>query len=155
LNIINRASKPYKPVDGGRAKAMMAGINIGQWAEQLALAYLSAQGLDALAQNYHSRYGEIDLIMQEEGCICFIEVKARRTNSMVDGFEAVDLAKQQRNILTAQCYLQQYERYQALDCRFDVLVVQYTKPVDFEQHWRRLLQQNTVNLQWLRHAYTL
>lgn len=133
----------------------MVAIKIGQWAEQFAQQYLLAQGLHLLAANYHSRYGEIDLIMQEQQCICFIEVKARHFNSQVDGFTAVTPAKQHKIILTAEHFLQHYPIYQDYAARFDVLVLQYAKPLDFQQPWQRLLQQNRVNLQWLKHAYRL
>ncbi|KAA8731418.1 YraN family protein [Acinetobacter qingfengensis] len=129
--------------------------NIGQWAEQLALDYLLTQGLSLIKQNYHSRWGEIDLIMLDGNHLCFIEVKARKLYGMVDALEAVDVYKQQKTILTAQYFLQRYPEYENFDCQFDVVALNYTKRADLSKKWIDLLQQNTVNLQWLRHAYTM
>ena len=128
---------------------------MGQWAEHCAQSYLLDQGLQLLAANYHSRYGEIDLIMLDQECICFIEVKARRYGSQVDGFSAVTKKKQQKIIVTAQIYLEQYAQFVTFTARFDVLVVEFSKALDLNLGWRALLQQNRLNLQWLKHAYRL
>ena len=37
---------------------------LGEWAEQTARHVLGQQGYVCLSQNYHSRFGEIDLIAQ-------------------------------------------------------------------------------------------
>ena len=46
----------------------------GQEAEEIAAKYLKAQGLKLITSNYRSRFGEIDLIMQDGESLVFIEV---------------------------------------------------------------------------------
>ena len=53
---------------------------MGDWAEQLACDWLGKHGLNLHARNFRSRYGEIDLIMQDGNCLVFIEVKYRKNN---------------------------------------------------------------------------
>jgi putative endonuclease len=45
--------------------------------EIIAQKYLTQHGLKLIEQNYHSRYGEIDLIMQDQSTLVFIEVRQR------------------------------------------------------------------------------
>ncbi|RDU71545.1 YraN family protein [Helicobacter aurati] len=49
---------------------------IGTHYEEIALQYLSDRGFSFIAKNFYSRYGEIDLIMQKEEVLHFIEVKS-------------------------------------------------------------------------------
>lgn len=134
---------------------MVTTRQIGQYAEQFSLAYLLAQQLTFLYKNYHSRYGEIDLIMLDQDCLCFIEVRARKYHSLVNSLETVDIRKQRKIILSAQVFLQQYPDYQDYDCRFDVIAVQYQSiPALLDNHIHAF-QQQTVNLHWIKHAYTM
>lgn len=42
---------------------------LGRWGEALAAAYLRGKGFAIAAANYRSRYGEIDLIAQNEAYV--------------------------------------------------------------------------------------
>jgi uncharacterized protein (TIGR00252 family) len=53
----------------------------GEQAEALACQYLLDQGLQLIDKNFRSRRGEIDLIMQDNGCIVFVEVRFRRSQA--------------------------------------------------------------------------
>ena len=50
---------------------------LGTWAEQQAAQLMQQQGFQLLTANYHSRYGELDLILVREQELIFVEVKAR------------------------------------------------------------------------------
>ena len=52
---------------------------LGTWCESLALEYLSAKGYQLLDRNFHSRYGELDLIMKVDDVLIAVEVKTRRS----------------------------------------------------------------------------
>ena len=39
---------------------------LGQWAEQCALTFLQTHQCEYISRNYHSRYGEIDLIVKRK-----------------------------------------------------------------------------------------
>lgn len=78
---------------------------IGQWGEDAASDYLKQNGYEILERNYHSHFGEIDIIAQERDCICFVEVKTRKNSHFGFPAEFVNLTKQQKIIKTAEFYL--------------------------------------------------
>jgi putative endonuclease len=89
--------------------------------EALAAQHLTQKGLALLEQNYHSRFGEIDLIMRDQHTLVFIEVRQRSSNRFGDALESVDQRKQQKIILTAQHYLSMHP--DESPCRFDVVAL--------------------------------
>lgn len=91
----------------------------GRIGEDLAAAILLKEGCKITARNFHSRYGEIDIIAETESEICFIEVKARKQNSMVPGELSVTSAKQKKIIKTALVFLQDYKTEKQMS--FDVI----------------------------------
>jgi len=93
--------------------------NIGDAAEQAALGYLINQGLNCLDTNYHSRYGEIDIVMAEGAVIVFIEVRYRKNALYGGGASSISLKKQEKLIKTANHYLQHHQAN--VECRFDVM----------------------------------
>ena len=50
---------------------------IGSNGEELALTNLLAKGYRLLARNFRNRFGEIDLVMEDEKTVVFVEVKTR------------------------------------------------------------------------------
>ena len=84
-----------------------------------------------MERNWHSRYGEIDIIAENEEYLLFVEVKTRRAGSMVPGELAVTPQKQQKLRLTAESYLLEYPTDR--QPRFDVaaLIVEGDKLLDF------------------------
>ena len=127
--------------------------NLGQWAEQKALALLQSQQYLCVARNYHSRYGEIDLIVEREKELVFVEVKARSAGSYAEACEVISLAQQRKIIKTAQIFLQKSPHYEDFDCRFDVICF------DFPQKIAKTVQPDFSKLQydqqWIEHAFTL
>lgn len=89
--------------------------------EQVVKKYVVNRGMKFILSNYHSRYGEIDIICEDRGCIVFIEVKTRKERSIVGGIEAIDRRKQAKIIKTAYLYIQ--ENNIDLQPRFDVAEV--------------------------------
>lgn len=93
----------------------------GALGEEGVSQWLQRRGFRILCRNYHSRYGEIDIIAADEQYIVFVEVKTRAEDYMVSPLEAVTVKKQRRLILTAQLYLQANPA--RLQPRFDVAAV--------------------------------
>lgn len=93
----------------------------GDKGEEYAVKYLKKNKYKILERNYRKRYGEIDIIAENDGYIAFVEVKTRHQNSMTLPVEAVDRKKQQRLIKTAYTFLS--ERVSDKMCRFDVCEV--------------------------------
>jgi putative endonuclease len=93
----------------------------GPAGEDFAVDYLRSQNCEILRRNYHSRFGEIDIIARDGEYLAFVEVKTREVSSMVGPLEAVTAAKQRKIIRTALSYLQKYP--QNLQPRFDIAAV--------------------------------
>lgn len=99
-------------------------LSLGKEAETLAVNYLIKQGLTAISQNYHCRFGEIDLIMRDASSLIFIEVKYRRQPSFQRALAAITPSKQRKLKLTAMHYLQQHHVMRQMPCRFDALAME-------------------------------
>ena len=95
--------------------------NKGVLGEAFAKEQLEKDGYRVIARNYHTRYGEIDLIVQKEETLAFVEVKTRSKSGWERPASAVDKRKQKKICLAAQQYLQE----NAFDCwmRFDVFEI--------------------------------
>ncbi|WP_026470997.1 YraN family protein [Alkanindiges illinoisensis] len=100
----------------------------GAQAEDAAASFLQQQGYQLVAQNFNTRFGEIDLIVQRADQLVFVEVRQRKANSLVSALESITLAKQRKIIRAAQGFLQQHQQYYNNDCRFDVIALT-SKPV--------------------------
>ena len=96
-------------------------MNIGKFGEETACAYLEEKGYLILARNYHSRYGEIDIIAQDCDYLVFAEIKTRSPNAMDTPQASVTYAKQQKIIKTAQYWLLSHPMDR--QPRFDVLAL--------------------------------
>ena len=94
---------------------------IGQDAEKEACQFLASKGYELVEKNFSARSGEIDLIMQNNKTLVFIEVRFRRGASHGTGAETVTSAKRRRIIRTAESYLQANPDTANRDYRFDVL----------------------------------
>ena len=64
---------------------------LGNWGENLALEYLTDKGYELLERNFHSRYGELDLIMRLGNVPVAVEVKTRRSRKY--GFAEYSITK--------------------------------------------------------------
>lgn len=92
----------------------------GALSEDLALAYLQRNGLRLVSKNFHSRFGEIDLIMMNGDELVFVEVKLRKSG-INSGIESITYSKQQKIVKTASYYLMKLGRDVA--CRFDAVIL--------------------------------
>lgn len=110
--------------------------NSGAQAERWAAHFLLQQGLQLITQNYRCRAGEIDLIMQHEDTLVFVEVRLRSHATFGGAAASIDSHKQQRIIRTAQHYLTTLSRIPP--CRFDALLMQNPQG---------------AGLQWLKNAF--
>lgn len=95
----------------------------GLYAEDLALRFLENNGLRLLTRNYEIKGGEIDLIMQADDTLVFVEVRARENFDEIHPFETVTKPKQARIMSTAKHFLTFNNRYDRQPCRFDVVAV--------------------------------
>ena len=91
----------------------------GRRGEEEACRLIAARGGTVLARNYHSRWGEIDIIARSGRYILFVEVKTRGARTIAPPQEFVSPAKQRRIVRTALAYLAAHPT--ALQPRVDVI----------------------------------
>lgn len=94
---------------------------IGHAGEDFAASYFQKCGYEIKARNYHSRYGEIDLIAENGDTVVFVEVKTRSHDCLDRAADAVTPAKQKKLILTALAYISENQTEKLM--RFDVFEV--------------------------------
>ncbi len=105
--------------------------------EQLAGEHLQQAGLQVLARNFRTRFGEIDLICRDGEVLVFVEVRYRaRTSGYGSGADSVTAAKRQRLVTAASQYRQAHPALGDLACRFDVVAItgsERTPVIDWRQ----------------------
>lgn len=94
----------------------------GTRGEALAARDYRRDGYTILGRNFHTRFGEIDVIARKGDWLVFCEVKTRAEGAVYTPAEAVTPAKQRRVIASAQIYMAQ-TRLAGLNVRFDVVEV--------------------------------
>jgi putative endonuclease len=99
-------------------------LEFGKTAENAAVNFLKAKGYKILERNHKNKFGEIDIIAQQEGVICFLEVKARHSLNFGSPQEAVCFSKQRRISRAAVYYLKSKNLLEH-PARFDVLALLY------------------------------
>jgi len=113
-------------------------ITLGKQAENLACQYLQKNGLQLELANYRCKQGEIDLIMQDNDQLVFVEVRYRKNNHFGTGADTVDNRKQHKLILAANHYLSVTNKHNSA-CRFDVISI--SGRIDFK------------NINWITNAF--
>ena len=93
----------------------------GAWGEALAAEYLRKKHFKPVAANYRTKFGEIDLVVQNKKYIVFVEVKLRKSDAFASAFEYVDRRKQDRIRISASVYLSANPT--SLQPRFDVIEI--------------------------------
>ncbi|MBQ1998054.1 MAG: YraN family protein [Spirochaetales bacterium] len=100
---------------------MRSNTEKGRTGEELAAEFLSKQGIEIIERNYHTKFGEIDLIGFAKSTIIFIEVKLRNNDNFGTPVEAVTQTKLKRIYKSALLYISENESN--YDYRFDVIAI--------------------------------
>jgi putative endonuclease len=79
---------------------------LGRRGEQMAAQALRERGYHIIEHNFRCRYGEIDLIAEEQNDLVFVEVKTRRGTAFGQPEEAVTRAKRRKLAEVASYYLE-------------------------------------------------
>lgn len=92
----------------------------GAFYEGVAVNYLEENGVKIIARNVHcGRFGEIDLIGEDDSCLIFIECKYRSNDRFGKSIEAVNAKKMAVIRKCARYYLLKHPTDKYL--RFDVV----------------------------------
>lgn len=106
---------------------------LGAKGEDLAAKFLQEQGYNILERNYHTRYGEIDIICTHQKSIVFVEVKSRRSFKYGRPEEAITSSKIAHIRKASLYYLSKSSSYYE-EIRFDVIAVDFSQPTPALRH---------------------
>lgn len=95
----------------------------GKQAEDIAANYLAEQNIKIVSRNFHSRFGEIDLIGLDKEILAFIEVRYRKNEHFLSAVETIDRRKCKKIVITSEYYLNKHKKYQSHYCRYDVIAI--------------------------------
>ncbi|MEK9158298.1 MAG: YraN family protein [Patescibacteria group bacterium] len=101
---------------------------LGFFAEHYASEYLKSKSYNVLGHNYRKPWGEIDIIVEKEGVVIFVEVKASKKD--VVGFEPelrVNQDKKYRMARIARTYLSDNNYPNEQPWQLDVIAVAFEK----------------------------
>jgi len=118
--------KLYLPCQASKANPKA----LGDWSENFACKWLKSQGLTIIDRNFHSKYGEIDLIMKADDCLIFIEVRYRKNTDFGSAEASITDKKCQRLTATAQYYLLKKKYGINTAIRFDAIAISPSKESD-------------------------
>jgi putative endonuclease len=116
-----------------KSKALLSGAA----AEQLACEYLFDQGLTLVGRNFRTRRGEIDLIMQDNKVLVFIEVRFRKSIRFGSAEESITRQKCARLTAAALAYMQYQHVGENTVVRFDAVAIspESNNQPDFKLNW--------------------
>lgn len=77
---------------------------LGNLGETLASEFLIKKGYKIIQRNFHSRYGEVDIIAISNGNLVFVEVKTRTNKNFGTPIEAVTKSKIEKIMATANYF---------------------------------------------------
>jgi putative endonuclease len=98
---------------------MKSNFNSGIDAEKIAEDYLIKKGFSILFKRAKTPYGEVDLILEKENLLVFVEVKFRTEEQV----EVISQAQKKRIINACQFLISKYPLYQNKDIRFDAVII--------------------------------
>ena len=113
----------------------------GETAEQEACDYLRKNNLQLIIKNYRCKFGEIDLIMQDQQTLVFVEVRYRKNSHYGSGAESITQTKQNKLIKTASHYLQHTHQASHFSARFDVMSMSHATST------------NETKIDWIKDAF--
>jgi len=94
---------------------------LGQWGEKIAEQYLKDRSYKVVSRHYHTRKGEIDIIVYDNDELVFVEVKTRSSITFGWPEESIDYHKSRKIEWAVESYINEKNfkgRY-----RFDVILI--------------------------------
>ncbi|HLG25606.1 MAG TPA: YraN family protein, partial [Candidatus Gracilibacteria bacterium] len=116
-----------KSFTGKSSQAGTRSYTAGQLGEDLALRFLTRKGYRLMERNFRIRGGEIDLIMEKDGILVFVEVKLRQGSNFGPPEEALTPVKIRR-LLRAICHYRSERPQKNRRWRCDCIAIEMTKP---------------------------
>ena len=113
---------------------------LGEFGERIAERWLCQRGWRVVQRRFRTGHRDIDLVVEHDGVIAFVEVKARQGDSFGDPVAAVNWKKQRELTRSALTWISRHGRA-GDDYRFDVVGV--------------LIQGESVRIRHVENAFDL
>jgi len=94
----------------------------GELGERIAERWLRRQGWRVVQRRFRAGHRDIDLVVERDDLVVFVEVKARRGAEFGDPVEAVNWNKQRQLVRSASVWIDRHGR-RSESYRFDVVGV--------------------------------
>lgn len=92
--------------------------DVARLGEQLAEKFLRMRGFSILERNFHTPFGEIDIVGQRDGCVSFVEVKTRTSEAFGPPLSSININKKRNIIRNCLFYIQRRGLCESA-CRID------------------------------------
>ena len=96
----------------------------GAAAEQLASDYLQKRGLKLIDANVACVQGEIDLVMQDDKTLVFVEVRWRKSTAYGGALTSITPNKLRKLNTACEMFLQHHPQWRNAPCRIDAVLLQ-------------------------------
>lgn len=106
----------------------------GRYGEDLAAAFFVSKGFRIVDRNWNHRLGELDLIVERNGQVRFVEVKYRHTLMFGNPEEAITGKKLRHMERAIQCWLEQ-QTSPPMDYQADALAITALPGQKVEYWW--------------------
>ncbi len=103
----------------------------GRESEEMALKFLESKGFNLIEKNFNAKGGELDLIMQDNDFIVFVEVKSVAPESGYSIFETLTKEKKSRLKKAINLWLLKHNKLDSI-WRADFLGIIVSKEPQFE-----------------------
>ena len=102
----------------------------GRKGEDIAAKFLEEKGFTVLERNWHTRFGELDVIAIKDDVIVFVEVKLKVGDLFGTPEEMINKRKMFQVLNTAEMYLLKDPKLKALKRRIDAVCIVANKEGD-------------------------
>ena len=112
------------------SKEMNSKISLGKMGEDAALEFLESRGMRLVERNWRWNHKEIDLIVESDEAMHFVEVKSLRAPALRKPYEAVGGLKQYHVARAAEHFI--FERHIRKEARLDVVSIEFFEDGSFD-----------------------
>lgn len=120
----------FGQADKQEGKELGSKMSLGRRGEDTALSFLENIGLSLLERNWRWNHKEIDLIMESDEAVHFVEVKALMAPAAKCPWEAVTPEKQRNVASAAEHFI--FERHIRKEARLDIVSILFYDEDEFD-----------------------
>jgi len=98
-------------------------MNKGKFGEILAKNYLINKGYNIIFQNFRTKYSEIDLIVEKDKKLIFVEVKYRTNKVHGKAEESISKSKIDKILKAAELFIAKFYKGKCKNFQIDIIAI--------------------------------